>query len=191
MTDPYNKAEIIAAIQADSQKIAQNAAAMTEAQLFAVGVDAWSAGDYLKHLILSVKPMARVFELPPDKVGGRFGMADRPSVTYAELGQKYDAGLAAGIRAEMYDKVVPANYNLPPEVTDQTTEKTYLIETWQAANERLVAALATWSEDDLDRYMIPHPALSDTTAREILFFTVHHARLHGADIDRVGGASQV
>src|SRR5262245_11610566 len=135
MNEPQNKAEIIAAIQATTQETVQNVTATSEAQLFAVAVDAWSAGDYLKHLILSVKPMARVFEFPPEKLGERFGLADRPSLTYAGLAEKYNAGLAMGIRAENYDKVVPMNYNLPPEVTDQTTEKAYLIETWQAANQ--------------------------------------------------------
>ncbi|MBZ0318932.1 MAG: DinB family protein [Anaerolineae bacterium] len=186
MNSPQSKAEIVIALEASRDFVTDTLAKMSDDQFYSAAGPGWCAADYLKHLILSVKPTARVFEFPPEKLGERFGKADRPSLTYSQLVEKYQAALAMGIRAEDYPKVVPVNYNIPDDVQE---ERAYLVQTWQEANNRLVAALTTWSESNLDRYLIPHPALSDTTAREMAFFTIHHNRLHGLDIQKAGGLS--
>lgn len=184
MNSPQTKPEIIRELEASRDFVTDTIAKMSDHQFYTAAVAGWCAADYLKHLILSVKPAARVFEFPPEKLAGRFGVADRPSMTYGELVEKYQSVLATGVRAEDYPKVVPVNYIIPDDVSE---ERAYLVQTWQEANNRMAAALTTWTEADLDHYLIPHPALSETTAREMAFFIIHHNRLHGLDIQRAGG----
>ncbi len=184
MNSPRTKPEIIIALEASRDFVTDTIAKMSDEQFYTAAVPGWCAADYLKHLILSVKPVARVYEFPPEKLAGRFGVATRPSISYTALAEKYQAVLATGVRAEDYPKVTPVSYIIPDDVQE---ERAYLVQTWHDANNRMVAALTTWTEATLDHYLIPHPALSETTAREMAFFTIHHNRLHGLDIQRAGG----
>jgi hypothetical protein len=45
----------------------------------------------------------------------------------------------------------------------------------------MIVALTGWTDADLDTYMCPHPAMGPLTAREMVMFTVLHARTsHGS-----------
>jgi len=77
--------------------------------------------------------------------------------------------------------VTPITFRIPEGVTDV---KAYLVELWQTTHANLVTALADWSEDALDRYQLPHPALNVISIREMLFFTLHHNTVHWGDIRR-------
>jgi hypothetical protein len=114
-----------------------------------------------------------------------FGQPDHPSMPYAELVAQYHRALARGIRAEDYPQVTPVAYRMPEGVTD---EKQYLRDTWDDANQRLVAALANWDDANLDTHQLPHPAMGLITVREMLFFTVYHNTLHGNDMQQAGSA---
>jgi uncharacterized damage-inducible protein DinB len=59
-----------------------------------------------------------------------------------------------------------------------------LLSRWRRVNDRLRAALMTWSERDLDRLRLPHPLLGLITARELVFFTIHHGPHHIAAAKR-------
>lgn len=141
----------------------------------------WSASGYLKHLILSVKPTARAFQLPENKLGEMFGVADHPSRSYDEVVAMYSARLAEGVRAEDMPPVLPVSYRMPEGVTD---EKAHLIEAWNTGCLRLIEALTSISETALDTYQLPHPAAGLLTLREMLFFTIHHNTMHAGDIER-------
>ena len=186
MTDPYTKAELIAQLTLTQQQVHNDIAAMTDAQFDAGSDQSWSAAGYLKHLILSVKPVAKAINLPPERLLSMFGQAENPSRTYGEVMAAYQARLAEGIRAEDFDRVTPGFYRFPEGVTD---EKTYLTQTWDESNTRLLAALEQWDEVTLDSHQMPHPAIGMITVREMLFFTLFHNRLHTQDIRQAGRAA--
>jgi hypothetical protein len=185
MSDPVTQAELIAQLEALQHDLGGKLRGYSEAQFFTVGADAWSAADYLKHLLLSIKPVAKGLGLPQDRILSMFGPAEHPSMTYAEIARRYGARLAEGIRAEDYEKVVPAAYRVPEGVTDL---KAYLVDQWDEANQKFISAIRLWGEADLDSHQLPHPAIGNLTLRELIHFTLHHNRLHAGDIERVAGA---
>ena len=88
MTQFNNQSEIIAGLQASSQAIteASNRLPMSD---FIRGTDTqWSPADYLKHLILSVKPFASALKLPHDQLDDLFGKATRSSMTDRSTGER-------------------------------------------------------------------------------------------------------
>ncbi len=188
MTSPSTKNDIIDQLSHIKQGVGATVQAFTDGQFNAGTAESWSASGYLKHLILSVKPVAKALGLPKAKLVELFGQPERPSVTYDKMVELYTNRLADGIRAEDFDRVTPGFYRIPDGVTD---EKAYLVETWRESNQRLLDALQNWDEADLDRYQLPHPAIGSATVREMLFFTVHHNTLHWRDIQAAGARAGV
>ena len=43
---------------------------------------------------------------------------------------------------------------------------------------RLEKAIAHQHEEDLDRYLAPHPLLGKITLRELAYFTIYHTHHH-------------
>jgi hypothetical protein len=182
--DPQTKADLLEQLSRVHHSITDLIDGLSPIQFAREREDSWSAAGYLKHLILSVKPLAKALALPPAQLQSMFGQPDRPSMSYAELVSTYHTGLSKGIRAEDYPQITPASYRMPEGVTD---EKQYLRDTWDDANNRLIAALEQWDDAALDTHQIPHPALNLLTLREMLFFTVYHNSLHGEDMRRASG----
>ncbi len=179
----HTKAEIIAHLSETAQMVKADLAGMTP-ERFAHGVaPEWSASDYLKHLLLSVKPLVKGLKVPRLVLAGMFGKAKRETMSFAQLVEIYRQRLAEGTRAEDFSDVMPQTFRIPAEVTD---EKAYLCELWDKANADLIEALDTWNEQQLDQHVLPHPVLGSITVREMLFFTAYHNRLHGQDIQRAG-----
>lgn len=183
MTELYARTDIVARLKRLQTAVNDTVAAMTPEQFERVTGEEWSAADYLKHLILSVKPFARVVSLPLDKLHEMFGVPDRGSMTYEAFVELYNRRLEEGMRAELVSAVTPVEYRLPPETTDL---KATLLMAWNEGNDRLIATVNTLDEEVLDRYQLPHPAVGLITLREMLYFTAHHNKLHGNDIRRVG-----
>lgn len=180
MTTIQSKDDIINQLQQLKQKVAETVATLSDEQFNHGTTDNWSASDYLKHLILSVKPFARAIQLPKTALAERFGTREEGSMTYADLVNRYEDIIAGGMRAEKAPNSVPLNYKFPDDVGDDI--QTYLNQTWEQANQDLIEALAGWSEDDLNTYCLPHPAFASITIREMCFFTIHHNQHHHTDI---------
>lgn len=128
----------------------------------------WSAGQNLEHLYRAIKPVAMAFGLPKIIPRLLIGKANRPSKTYNELQQKYNAKLAAGGRA--------SKRFAPPPVLFSQKEK--LIIAFEKQKNKLVKRLNRFSEKELDKYILPHPLLGKLTFREMLFFTIFHNEHH-------------
>ncbi|HEX2908502.1 MAG TPA: DinB family protein [Phototrophicaceae bacterium] len=185
MNDPQTKGDLIERLQRVQQTISDTVQGLSPAQ-FVTGTDtAWSAAGYLKHLILSIQPIARVVSRSAEQLRRRFGQPDRPALTYAEVVAAYRKRLDEGVRAEDYDAVVPSALLLPDGLEN---EQPYLLETWYDLHTKLLGAIENWNETDLDTCQLPHPALGILTIRELLFFTLYHNTLHGRDIEQVSRA---
>jgi hypothetical protein len=180
----HTKAEIIAHLSETAQMVKADLAAMTPEQFEHSIPPEWSASGYLKHLLLSVKPLVKGLKVPRLVLAGMFGKAKRESMSYAQLVETYQQRLNEGVRAEDFSDVIPQTFRIPAEATD---EKAYLCGLWDKANADLIEALDTWNEQQLDQHVLPHPAIGPITVREMLFFTAYHNRLHGQDIQRVSG----
>ena len=131
----------------------------------------WSAAGNLEHLILSTKPLAQTFPLPKLTFKA-FGKPNRPGRTYAELVKRYQERLA-----EVAGTNPAGNAGYGPKA-DKSPSKEALLERWEKESTKLVKSLSKWKEEDLDKYLLPHPLLGKLTIREMLFFTHHHTLHH-------------
>ncbi len=179
---PMTAAQIAEALDEVNQRVANAVQTASAAQLEAGDSVSWSATGYLKHLIISVKPIAKLIGFKPEDVIRRFGETTHAPRTYEEVKTMYFARLNEGVRAEDYQNVLPTAYRFPDGVEDQHA---HLREAWLQANQRIIDMLPNWSDDALDRAQVMHPAIGMISMREMLYFTVIHNRLHAGDIEKV------
>src|SRR5262249_45344207 len=93
------------------------------------------------------------------------------SRTFAEMRGTYRAGLVAAAQE------LATRNPIPPVVGPGATREG-LAGTYAAEAESLRAALAGWSEGQLDERAMRHPILGLLTTREMLFFIHIHDRHH-------------
>jgi len=184
MTTPNTKTELIEQIRQVEAALAQTVENITADQFDTAPSESWPASGYLKHMILSTKPFVKALSLPKEQMQSMFGPPDHASKPYDELVADYKGRIAGGIRAEDFNAVTPVTYRLPEGTEDV---KAYLLDVWHDTHNRLVQALESWNEEELDSHQLPHPALGLVTLREMLFFTLHHNTLHWHDIQQVRG----
>ncbi len=128
----------------------------------------WSVGQNLGHLIKSLSPVNQALLLPGFILRLLFGKPNRPPRTYQQLVERYKQKLASGGRAS--GRFVPAVVTW--------TEKDKKIARFKSEAEAMASRLSFWSEDRLDKYLIPHPLLGKLTVREMLFFSAYHIEHH-------------
>jgi hypothetical protein len=128
----------------------------------------WSAGQQLDHIYRSVSPVTMAFSLPDFLLGMFFGKPNRPGRSYDELVKKYKAKLEAGGAAS--GRFIPK----PVAVSDRLDLAKSLI----MKVGKLCFRLEKYSEEELDRLLLPHPLLGKLTLREMLYFTIYHAEHH-------------
>lgn len=128
----------------------------------------WTAGQQLRHIIMSVSPVSQAFALPPFALRMLFGKANRVSRTYDQLVEKYQGKLKEGGKA-------PGRFAPSPVSVQQ---RGALIEKLEKLTVTLNKRLAGFSEGQLDQLILPHPLLGKLTLREMIYFTVYHAGHH-------------
>lgn len=148
------------------QAFAHFANGLSEDQFYRQPNGKWSVADAMQHLFLSARPVARLLA-GPRAVFQQWGQPDGPARSYDEIADAYRQALTTGIKA-------PAP--LSPRPDDSSDGQ--VIARFTKVYESLAAAASTWSADDLDRFILPHPALGKLTLREMLDFTDIHTRHH-------------
>lgn len=128
----------------------------------------WTAGQQLDHIFRSVSPLVQAFILPKFVPALLFGKANRPSRTYDELVSKYKEKLANG--------GVATGQFVPPGIAYGKKEK--LCKQVNSKVEKLGKQVNSFSEQQLDEYILPHPLLGKLTVREMLYFTMQHVDQH-------------
>lgn len=133
----------------------------------------WSPAQQLDHIVRSVSPVRMAFSLPTLALRIKFGTSNRPSRTYEALVEKYHDKLSAGGKAS--GPYLP-NGNMT-SVHDNAEKLHYLVQS-------LCKRIETFTEEQLDRFILPHPLLGKLTLREMLYFTLYHVQHHNAQIAR-------
>lgn len=176
---PFAHATLIETLTAAEAEVAAFFGSLSGDELVLHQGDAWSPAGHLAHLNISVSATARGFSIPKLLLRLRFGRSRRPSRTLERLRADYLTRLASGAGAT-------GRYVPPPDtVAGAPADMQHaLLYRWQRVNDRLRNALMTWSERDLDRLQLPHPLLGRITARELVFFTIHHGPHHVAAAKR-------
>lgn len=164
----FSKADIGKALDEKVNAFNNFIITLNREQFEATPENKWSAGQNLDHLIRSIKPLQLAYSLPKLILGLMFGKANRPSRSYDELAEKYKNKLSSGGRA--------SGPFIPKKIIFE--QKELLIEKYSSHKEKLIRKIARKKEEDLDKYILPHPLLGKITLREMLFFTIHHNEHH-------------
>jgi hypothetical protein len=128
----------------------------------------WTPGQQLEHIVKSVRPVNLAFGLPGFLLKIAFGKANRPSRSYDELIEKYHAKLAAGGKSS-------APF-IPKSIVVSDRQK--LSRKLHALINSLIHRADSFSENQLEVFILPHPLLGKLTLREMLFFTIYHVAHH-------------
>ena len=128
----------------------------------------WSIAENCKHLSLSLKPLNMAFSLP------NFTLLfleklNRETRSYEEMVEKYLQKLSQGAVAT--EKFMPEKLSIENKKED-------LIEELKHINNSFLKKVDDFTEEDLDKYLLPHPVLDKLTIREMLYFTIYHTLHH-------------
>lgn len=166
------KASILKALAQIQTSVHDHFAAMPAETFVRSAPDTWSPSEELEHLIKAAQPVCKALGQPKSSLRELFGLAQEPSLSFEALRARYIQGLANGVQAT--GRYLPTQ----PPTTDVDTHQQALLQDWDDVATALIAAVARWEDADLDRYLLPHPALGKLTIREILFFTIFHSAHH-------------
>ncbi|KZS40386.1 hypothetical protein AWE51_05370 [Aquimarina aggregata] len=128
----------------------------------------WSAGQQLEHIYLSVKPLIQVFLLPKFILKIFFGKAKRESISYDAMITKYSKVLEQGGKA--------TSKYIPKKITIQ--QRAQLAKSLKSTIDTLLIKIKSTKDQDLDEILVPHPLMGKLTLREMLYFSIYHAKHH-------------
>jgi len=128
----------------------------------------WSIAQNVDHLTRATKTARLAYSLPKFFIRIVGGRPNRPSRSYEELVAKYKLKLEQGGKAS--GRFIPAS---------GIVKKFTLMREWQKANSKYLESLElNWNDQQLDKYIAPHPLLGKITLRELCYFTLYHTEHH-------------
>jgi hypothetical protein len=136
--------------------------------------DKWSVAQNVEHINLTLSRPSQFLSLPKTDIETNFGLSNRTSISYEAFVKTYQKALTNGVKS-------PAPF-VPEFNLDSNIEE--LIATGKQTVEKFISNLQNWSEEELDRYQCPHPALGKITVKEMLYFTIFHVQYHHQIINR-------
>lgn len=181
MIDPRTNPEIRRELRSLHERSTRFWDAFSTADFLAPIGEAWSPAENVRHLIKSIRPLAKGLRVPRLLVLLTFGPALRKSRGYAEIREVYHRALAGGADAGRF----APSPEKPP--ADPEAWRKQLMERWQQTAKALEDAVVPWSEGFLDRCRMPHPLLGKLTVREMLLFTLYHNLHHVQNVARRKG----
>ena len=169
-----NKYDLMDAMTQNHQRFSNYMNILTESEYLYALPGKWSAGQQLDHIVRSTKPLILAFRLPRFVLKLVFGKAIRPSLSFEELVQKYEAKIANGAKA--------TGSFIPPIIGFE--QKAALIQELNAIVQKINTYVEQFSEEELDQCVLPHPLLGKITCREMLYFTINHVDHHHYIMDK-------
>lgn len=172
---PRSKDEIGTALAVLSHELERYLEGFSNEEFYAPQGEHWSPAEHVRHLTKSVRAVARGMRQPRLLLRLMFGLADDHSRGFSELLEVYRQKLADGATAGRFTP------------SPNKRGRDAIMEHWHIASKQLNLALASWSEEELGVYRLPHPLLGKLTVREMLLFTVFHNAHHAGRIRERAG----
>jgi len=132
----------------------------------------WSAAGHIDHVRKSAKGFSKALSMPKDVLEATFGMGNHSERNYDVIVATYEKTLNAG---PISQAAVGGQYHPRDLAGHQRSE---VLTALQETGSNLTKALNKWSEEDLSRYVVPHPIMGNFTLREMCYFTIHHTLHH-------------
>ncbi len=166
-TLPTSKISMETALKDAFKKVSEFINGLTEQQYQQRPDGKWSPAEHFSHLTKSAYPVTSALK-QPKFIFRAFGTSKTGSVSMEDLEKRYRQLLSEGVKAPK--GMVPVEKDL--------LDKTRMLNNWETIINKFRPRLEKWSENDLDKYKAPHPALGKITFREMLYFTIFHTRHH-------------
>lgn len=132
--------------------------------------DKWSIAQEVQHLTISVHSSTLAYNLPKFIVRLIAGKPNRPSRSYEGLVERYKEKLAAGGKA---------GGRYIPKPVPFSTGKITLLDKWEKTTQRYLHIFQKHTTNEqLDKYIVPHPLLGKITLRELCYFNIYHTEHH-------------
>lgn len=140
---------------------------LSDADFLFAAKDKWSAGQQLEHVYLCITPFTKALA-SKEFIEQKFGKVNRPTWSHKEVETFYTNALQNGGKAP--ERFVPTmvELNKKAELTNALNETLKTIsQYWE-----------TFTEEELDTLMLPHPLLGNMTIREMFYLMADHATHH-------------
>ena len=167
MQTQLTREEIIKAFNERHLKVIDHVSKLNEEQFNFHLPGKWTAGQQLRHLYLCLKPLTKGLA-SKQYILEKFGTLQRPNLSYQEVVMNYVIVLNDGGKAP--DKFVPA-----PE---ESKDREQLNKDLKQVLKDISDLLSTYSEEELDTLVLPHPLLGIISLREMFYLMVSHADQH-------------
>lgn len=128
----------------------------------------WSAGQDLLHLIKLLRILNFAYVIPKFILTLLYGSNTSAPRSHDTLQSMYKNALAGGAKAP--------NLYIPKPVFFE--QKADLILKHSLLNKKFVEKINKHTEEDLDKYLLPHPILGKVSLRELAIFTSFHTQHH-------------
>ncbi len=128
----------------------------------------WSVYQNIDHINIGLLRLGNYLALPKAQIETLCGLSERRSTTYEKLVKIYLNAMSSGIKAT--EPFIP-ELNLNGNMEEVISNGKNLLKA-------LLSNLDDWTEEELDLYHCPHPALGTITVREVLYFTIYHVQHH-------------
>ncbi len=176
--NPHTLPEILPAIPAQHQRFAAFLRALPLETFLKPLQDTWSPLQHLQHLMSAERPFTDAL------TAHKFRPLGTPATprSYAEIGAAYRAALEAAPAGFLVNNPFP-----PPEygaLDPLEATRGLALSEWFACGEAMTAALAGYSESDLDALSGRHPLLGWMPLRDFLLFMVYHIAHHQGVLER-------
>lgn len=177
--NPYRKEALATELENTHSELAHYFASLSAKVFFEKPLDKWSPSENLVHLIKSQKTLSSGLKLPKIFLKFKYGKPKHDSRLYPKVREAYLQKLANG--AESPEQFAPDN--TPPE-SDLDSQKEQVLTKWDEIHARLLKTFERWKEQDLDRYVLPHPIMGALTIREMMMFTIYHTVHHLTNVQK-------
>ncbi len=127
----------------------------------------WTPGQQLAHVYLTLVPISQALG-SKEYIQNKFGNIGRPTMSYNEVIETYKKGLATGGKAP--EQFLPQN--VPLSQREEFTDKLLTI------LGTIQQQVATYSEEELDTLVLPHPFLGKLSIREFFCLMSYHPTHH-------------
>lgn len=134
----------------------------------------WSVAQNAEHINKVLAPFAKYMTISKLKLEELFGIAQTESRDENKFVEDYGQ-VIKGAKA-------PPNVT-PEEKTDYKISE--LVENGRVYLKNIIASLNNWSEEELDKYLCPHPLLGKLTVREMFYFMTHHVNHHHKSVQSI------
>lgn len=170
MPASLSKEEILKQLTAISDEFASFCSSINDELFFRQPSVKWSVAQNVTHLITSANMTRLAYRLPKFMLRIYTGKPNRLSRSYDELVAKYKSKLEQGGRAS-------GRFVAKPVLAKEGKEN--ILTKFKRAMEKLENAIQkNWDDQQLDKYLAPHPLLGKLTLRELGYFTIYHTAHH-------------